>query len=202
MKRAQPSARYLWTAESYPAIPNHRGWANSIGKWDRDSLMVETAGFNGRRGLAITGFPHSDALRVIERFHRIDFGHMEVEITMDDPNARKAADALSAERQETLANEASNLNQAIARRTQQVFGIARKALTALATVSLEERLGEVFTRRLHQLDCKSKGSPREAPRTSTGLALVHSKFNPPCFPSGACPRRPECIDCLPEDAVG
>src|ERR1019366_5051358 len=63
--------------------------------------------------------------------------------------ARKAADALGAKRQEALRVEAKNLNQAISRRTQQeVFAIARKALTDLATVSLEERLGEVFTRRL------------------------------------------------------
>src|ERR1039458_5091039 len=63
--------------------------------------------------------------------------------------ARKAADAFSAKRQETLRNEAHNLNQAISRRAQkEVFAIARKALTDLATTSLEERLGEVFTRRL------------------------------------------------------
>ena len=56
--------------------------------------------------------------------------------------ARKAADALSAKRQETLRSEAHNLNQAISRRAQQeVFAIARKALTDLATTSLEERTG-------------------------------------------------------------
>jgi F-type H+-transporting ATPase subunit b len=54
--------------------------------------------------------------------------------------ARQAADALSAKRQEALKNDADNLNQAIRRRTQQeVFAIARKALTDLATTSLEER---------------------------------------------------------------
>jgi len=58
------------------------------------------------------------------------------------------ADALSAKRQETLRNDAHNLNRAISRRTQrEVFAIARKALTDLATTSLEERLGEVFSRR-------------------------------------------------------
>jgi F-type H+-transporting ATPase subunit b len=76
--------------------------------------------------------------------------------------ARQAADALSAKRQETLRNEAHNLNQAISRRTQQeVFAIARKALTDLATTSLEERLGEVFTRRLREMDGRRKQfSPR------------------------------------------
>ena len=58
---------------------------------------------------------------------------------LDD--ARKAADALSAKRQEALRSDAQNLNQAIRRRTQQeVFSIARKALTDLATASLEERV--------------------------------------------------------------
>ncbi|MDP3072267.1 MAG: hypothetical protein Q8N18_18395 [Opitutaceae bacterium] len=61
--------------------------------------------------------------------------------------ARQAADALSAQRSAALASEAKNLNQAIARRAQEeVFAIARQALADLATTSLEERLGDVFTR--------------------------------------------------------
>jgi F-type H+-transporting ATPase subunit b len=57
--------------------------------------------------------------------------------------ARQAADALSAKRQETLLNDARNLSKTISRRTQdEVFAIARKALTDLAGASLEERIGE------------------------------------------------------------
>jgi F-type H+-transporting ATPase subunit b len=94
--------------------------------------------------------------------------------------ARKAADTLSAKRQETLTGEAANLTRAIARRTQQeVFAIARKALTDLATVSLEERLCEVFTRRLRELDGKSKASLGESIKTSTDPALVRSTFDLP-----------------------
>lgn len=75
--------------------------------------------------------------------------------------ARQAADALSAKRQETLRNDAHHLNQAISRRTQQeVFAIARKVLTDLATTSLEERIGEVFIRRLQGMD----GSRSQASR--------------------------------------
>ncbi len=71
--------------------------------------------------------------------------------------ARKAADALSAKRRESLINEAHNLNQAISRLTQkEVFAITRKALTDLATTSLEERMGEVFNRRLRELNDQSK----------------------------------------------
>src|ERR1017187_9836039 len=92
--------------------------------------------------------------------------------------ARKAADTLSAKRQETLRNDAHNLNQAISRRTQrEVFAIARKALTDLATTSLEERLGEVFTRRLRELNGQAKASLAEAIRTASDAALVRSAFD-------------------------
>ncbi len=91
--------------------------------------------------------------------------------------ARKAADALSAKRQESLTNDARNLNQAISRRTQQeVFAIARKALADLATTSLEERMGEVFTRRLREMDGKAKVSLAEAIRTASVPVLVRSAF--------------------------
>jgi len=94
--------------------------------------------------------------------------------------ARKAADALSAKRQETLRNDAHNLNQAISRRAQQeVFAIARKALTDLATTSLEERMGEVFTRRLREMDGKAKEGLAEALKTASGPALVRSAFDLP-----------------------
>jgi len=94
--------------------------------------------------------------------------------------ARKAADALSAKRQETLKNEAHNLNQAISRRTQQeVFAIARKALADLATTSLEERLGEVFNRRLHAIDGQAKAGLAEALKTASEPALVRSAFDLP-----------------------
>jgi F-type H+-transporting ATPase subunit b len=94
--------------------------------------------------------------------------------------ARKAADALSAKRQETLRNDAHNLNQAISRRTQQeVFAIARKTLTDLATTSLEERLGEVFTRRLREMDGPAKAVLAGALKTASEPALVRSAFDLP-----------------------
>ena len=94
--------------------------------------------------------------------------------------ARKAADALTAKRQETLRSDAHNLNQAISRRTrQEVFAIARKALTDLATTSLEERLGEVFTRRLRTMDGRAKAALAEALKTSSDPALIRSAFDLP-----------------------
>jgi F-type H+-transporting ATPase subunit b len=94
--------------------------------------------------------------------------------------ARKAADALSAKRQESLINDAKNLNHAISRLTQkEVFSITRKALTDLATVSLEERMGEVFIRRLHELDEKAKTVLGEALKKNSEPALVRSAFDLP-----------------------
>jgi F-type H+-transporting ATPase subunit b len=94
--------------------------------------------------------------------------------------ARKAADALSAKRQETLRNDAHNLNQAISRRAQrEVFAIARKTLTDLATTSLEERLGEVFTRRLREMDGKAKEALGEALKTASDPGVVRSTFDLP-----------------------
>jgi len=94
--------------------------------------------------------------------------------------ARKAADALSVKRAETFRNDAHNLNEALGRRIQaEVFAISRKALTDLATVSLEERLSEVFTRRLRELNGKAKESLAEALRTLADPAAVRSAFDLP-----------------------
>jgi hypothetical protein len=57
----------------------------SVGKWDRDTLVVETAGFNDKSWIDLMGHPHSEALRIVERYRRRDFGHMDVEMTFDDP---------------------------------------------------------------------------------------------------------------------
>lgn len=93
--------------------------------------------------------------------------------------ARSAADALSAKRRKTLESDARSLNEAISRRTQkEVFAIARKALMDLASTSLEERLGEVFTRRLREMDGPPKASLRNALKTANP-ALVRSAFDLP-----------------------
>jgi len=94
--------------------------------------------------------------------------------------ARKAANVLSAKRQESLMNEARNLNQSVSRLTQkEVFAITRKALTDLATTSLEERIGEVFTRRLRELDEKAKAILGDALKKNSEPALVRSTFDLP-----------------------
>ena len=94
--------------------------------------------------------------------------------------ARNTAVALNSKRQETLRNEEQNLHQAISRRTQQeVFAIARKTLADLATTSLEERMGEVFTRRLREMDGNAKESLGEALKTASDPGIVRSTFDVP-----------------------
>ena len=62
-------------------------WAGySIGNWDGDAFVIETAGFNGKAWLDQAGHPATSALHLIERFTRRDFGHMDMEITIEDPN--------------------------------------------------------------------------------------------------------------------
>jgi len=56
----------------------------SIGRWQGDTFVAETAGFNGRPWLDQAGYPASEALRITERFRRRDFGHMDMEMVIDD----------------------------------------------------------------------------------------------------------------------
>ena len=94
--------------------------------------------------------------------------------------ARKSAETFRAKRQESLRSEEQFLHQAISARTQlEVFAIARKALTDLASTSLEERLGEVFTRRLREMDVQAKAGLAEALKTASEPALVRSTFDLP-----------------------
>jgi F-type H+-transporting ATPase subunit b len=94
--------------------------------------------------------------------------------------ARRAADAVSAKRQETLSNDARNLNQAIRRRTQhEVFAIARETLTDLAGIDLEQRISEVFASHLRALRGEAKDGLAKAVSTSVEPVLVRSVFDLP-----------------------
>ena len=64
-------------------LPAFNGY--TTGHWEKDTLVAETAGFNDRTALDRDGHFHSDALRVTERFHRRDFGNLDIEMTFDDP---------------------------------------------------------------------------------------------------------------------
>jgi hypothetical protein len=68
-----------------PADPEPLWLGYSVGKWEGNSLVVETVGFNDKGWLDGMGHPRSEALHLTERFRRRDFGHMDVEVTIDDP---------------------------------------------------------------------------------------------------------------------
>jgi hypothetical protein len=67
------------------AQPSWLGY--SVGKWDGDDFVVDTIGVNERTWLDNAGRPHSELMRLTERYHRLDFGHLEVKLTIDDPKA-------------------------------------------------------------------------------------------------------------------
>ena len=69
-----------------PKDPQPTWLGYSVGRWENDTLVVDSNGFNDRNWLdGDKGHPLSDALRVTERFRRIDFGHLEIQVTIDDP---------------------------------------------------------------------------------------------------------------------
>jgi hypothetical protein len=68
-----------------PEDPQPSWLGYSVGKWDGDSFVVDSIGFNDRGWLDARAHTHSEALHLTERFRRIDFGHMEVLLTIDDP---------------------------------------------------------------------------------------------------------------------
>jgi hypothetical protein len=70
-----------------PKDPNPTWLGYSIGKWDGDTLVVESSGFNGRAWLDQVGHPATESLHVTERYRRKDFGHLQIQVTIDDPKA-------------------------------------------------------------------------------------------------------------------
>jgi hypothetical protein len=71
----------------HPADWNPTWQGHSIGHWDGDTLVVDTIGFNDKAWLSLSGIPHTEKLRTMERIRRPDYGHIEVEITMEDSGA-------------------------------------------------------------------------------------------------------------------
>jgi len=108
----------------------------------------------------------------------IDEAKAERQRLLDE--ARKDADSLRAKRQDALRNEQRNLSQEILRWTQkEVFAVARKTLADLAATSLEERMGDVFVRRLRALTGAAKEQMAVALKAATHPARVRSAFDLP-----------------------
>jgi hypothetical protein len=66
---------------------DHDWYGNSIGRWDGDTLVVDTIGFNDRTWLDSVGHPHTEDLHVVERYRRSNTGTLELEVTMEDPGS-------------------------------------------------------------------------------------------------------------------
>lgn len=111
-------------------------------------------------------------------------------------SAWKDSEAMRAKLQEALRNEQRTLCREIASRAQQeVFAIARKALADLADASLEERMADVFIRRLRQLSDVDKKALVSAPTASSRPALLRSAFDLP-------PPQRAAIDAAVKEALG
>ena len=81
------SYRQIHLDRDHPKDLDPLWWGDSIGKWDGDTLVVDTVGFNDKTWLNGQGLPHSEELHVIERISRPDLGHLNFDITLDDPKA-------------------------------------------------------------------------------------------------------------------
>jgi hypothetical protein len=82
---AYHSYRQIFTdGRPLPKDPDPAWFGYSVGHWQGDTLIVESNGVNDMTWLDDGGHPHSDALQITEKFHRRDFGHMSVELTIDD----------------------------------------------------------------------------------------------------------------------
>src|SRR5438874_4785547 len=77
--------RQIFTdGRKFPNDPSPTWLGYSVGKWEGDTLVVDTIGFNDLSWLDARGHGHSEDMRVEERFHRRDFGHLEVTVTITD----------------------------------------------------------------------------------------------------------------------
>jgi hypothetical protein len=68
---------------SHPAVPNPSWMGHSIGRWDGDTLVVDTIGFNAEGWNDL--YPRTERMRLEERYTRPDYGHLDVQVTIDDP---------------------------------------------------------------------------------------------------------------------
>jgi len=68
-----------------PEDPNPTWQGYSVGHWDGDTLVIETNGFNDKSTIGRPAYPHSEDLRITERYRRRDFGHIDLQMKVEDP---------------------------------------------------------------------------------------------------------------------
>jgi len=71
----------------HPDDPDPTWYGHSTGRWDGDTLVVDTIGFNDKFWFDFAGHPHTEKLHTTERFRRPDFSHLDLEVVIDDPGA-------------------------------------------------------------------------------------------------------------------
>jgi hypothetical protein len=80
--------RQIFTdGRTFPGEMNPAWFGYSAGRWEGNVLVVDSRGFNDLTWLDDAGHPHTEAMRTVERFLRRDFGHLEIQLTIDDPKA-------------------------------------------------------------------------------------------------------------------
>ena len=79
--------RQIFIGQKPPEDPDPIWLGYSTGRWDRDTLVVDTVGLTDQTWLDSVGHPHSDALHVVERIRRVSADAMEIEFTFTDPKA-------------------------------------------------------------------------------------------------------------------
>jgi len=77
--------RIYLDGRSHPADPNPAWYGHNVGHWEGDTLVVDRIGFDERAVLDQDLHPHTDKLHIIERYRRPDMGHLETEVTVEDP---------------------------------------------------------------------------------------------------------------------
>jgi hypothetical protein len=87
LSESGPYRQILTDGRELPKDPNPTWMGYSVGRWEGDTFVVSSGGFNDQTWLDYNGHPHTEALRVTERFRRKNFGEMEVLVTFDDPKA-------------------------------------------------------------------------------------------------------------------
>jgi Carboxypeptidase regulatory-like domain len=81
-----PGFHHIYLADhEHPKDPDLLWYGDSVGRWDGDTLIVDKVNFVDEVWLDQEAHPHSDKLHVIERYRRPDLGHLEAEITVEDP---------------------------------------------------------------------------------------------------------------------
>ena len=79
-----PSGR---TGVHFPKIPTPVGWGTRLAKWEGDTFVVETIGFNDKQWVDPYGDPRSEQTHLTERYRRLNYDTLELQITIDDPKS-------------------------------------------------------------------------------------------------------------------